>query len=50
MEGILYFILAWFVITLVFTPLKGRMMRFGEGLIYPALLMFAIAFLFRWAG
>jgi len=38
--GLLAFGVAWFVLNLIFERLVGRMMRFGEGIIYPIIVCF----------
>jgi hypothetical protein len=50
LEAFGYFLLAWLASTVVFSVVKGRMMNFAEGLIYPIVLMFIVAFFFRWLG
>lgn len=47
LENFAYFLLAWIFTTFVFSAIKGRMMNFFEGLIYPIGLTYAIAFFFR---
>lgn len=43
--GFLLFALTWFVMNVVFAKLLGRPMSFGEGIIYPVVLILAIAVL-----
>ena len=41
--GLLWFGLAWFILNVAFAKVIGRPMSFGEGIIYPIVLIFAVA-------
>ena len=43
--GFLWFALAWFIINVALAKIRGRPMSFGEGIIYPIILIFAVAIL-----
>lgn len=43
--GFLGFALAWFVINVAFAKFLRRPMNFGEGIIYPIILIFTVAIL-----